>query len=246
MGFVNFIQERIFRSISGIKELFYPVNTIFLTMKKVDKINHENILKAKHEKKNVTILLHGMADNYYRSMYWIIKLFEKNDMPVYSFDFDYREDIRVVSKRLDKVITKIREETGVRQINLIGICLGGLIGRYYSEKFGGKNHINKLVTIFSPYRPVDNWVMIYLSLLGVNKELLNSYAEEIMDKFNVKNHLALYSAHDFITGSQYPIPKKFALNIKQKRINSSHLFISSNFQVIKEATEFIKGEKIVY
>ena len=133
-----------------VLRFFYPLWVLFASKKKVDAINENSIRAAMSGNGIVTVLLHGIFTNYYSSPYWAIRWLKLNGIQVVSLGYDYWADAETAATQVKVQIDEILKRTGSDKINLIGISLGGGVARYYVEKLGGKDVVEKLVTIFTP------------------------------------------------------------------------------------------------
>ncbi len=65
----------------------------------------------------------------------------------FEFAYDWRQDIRRSSQQLGKFI----EDLGFPSIILIGHSLGTLVSRYYVERLGGKDKVERLILMGGPH-----------------------------------------------------------------------------------------------
>lgn len=231
------------RFINKSAAIFHAFMTNFGTRKKVDGLNKINLEKVKTEKQDLNILLHGSSANYHRSMYSTIKLLSRFGVDVISVGYDYKDQIKKSSKDIKKQIESLMNDTHVKKVNIIGLCLGGLVARYYAEKLEGKKNINKLVTIYAPIKPIPRYEIgvIINKIFGGKPKIYNQALEEIQDDHTVKDHLYIYGLRDMI------IKPEYSTHHKAKHVSNEdgHLFISYNPKAILIATKFLKGEKIL-
>ncbi len=219
---------------------FFQCLKIFLgTRKKVDRINNDSISNAKKYNKELTILLHGVGANYYMTMYPIIIWLKKRGIEIVSIGYNDRAEIEDSGADVKKQIDRVMEKAGLKKVNLIGISLGGLVARYYSEELGGKNKINKLITIYTPLKAVKNKFGLFLnSLVGGNPKNSNLVNEKLIGRFSVKKHLAVYSKDDGIIGRQYPY-KDIPKYVKQIPVEGGHILVSFNLNAIKIVLDYL-------
>ncbi|MFA5856235.1 MAG: hypothetical protein WC867_02685 [Candidatus Pacearchaeota archaeon] len=226
-------------------KIYFALGTIFGSKSKVDKMNQKSINEVylSKGKKELTIIIHGTSASYYRTMYPMLKWFRKNDIPAVSIGYNSRYPVNFAALSIKEQIEEVMKKAKTKKINLIGVCLGGVISRYYVEKLDGRYNINKLITVFSPLKPVNKSSPAYLlhQLLDLNIEKNNKFVKEIENSFSVKDYIALYGMNDYFIGfDQYPSKK----NITQVPIEGGHLFVSFNVSAMKAALAFLKGKKI--
>jgi uncharacterized alpha/beta hydrolase family protein len=220
-----------------------PFFTLLTSNNELLKINKESILLAKKNKIPVTILLHGISDNP-KSLYWVIKYFRKQGIYAVSLGYDFRVDLIELSENFKKQVSKIIKASNNNKVNIVGVCLGGNIARYYAEKMHGKKNINMLISVFSPYKPVKkNLTYILLEFIGGNPELMNKRMSEIQNKFTLKNYIALYPPTDIVVGKQYPIPNNGNKSVIQIKVNKSHIFLSYKFSIFELISRLLKNKK---
>jgi pSer/pThr/pTyr-binding forkhead associated (FHA) protein len=65
----------------------------------------------------------------------------------FEFAYDWRQDIRHSARQLGKFIEKLETPS----IKLIGHSLGTLVSRYYVERLGGKDKVERLILMGGPY-----------------------------------------------------------------------------------------------
>ncbi|MDP2925004.1 MAG: alpha/beta hydrolase [Nanoarchaeota archaeon] len=229
-----------------IHELYYSTYTLFGTKNKVDKINNQSILEAKKNKSEITILLHGMLANYYKTMFFIIKFFRKNNIPIVSVGYDYKDDFLKSSKLVKEQILGIMKKAGIKKVNIIGVCLGGVIARIIAEELDGKKFINKLITVYAPFKPVSHKALGYKinDFLGNLSKDNDVFLRDYKKKFTVKNHLAIFCTNDEMLGKQYPIEKKYSKNVIQIGIKGGHTLVSYSFRAMEIALAYLKEKKI--
>lgn len=225
--------------IMKIKEFLEIFKTFFGTKRKVNLINKDSIRQARYNKKELTILFHGVAANYYSSVYPVILWLKKRGIQVVSIGYDDGKKIESSALKIKRKIDRIMKKARVKKINIIGISLGGVVARYYIEELGQKNKINKLITIFAPVTDVKNKISVmFNSLIGGNPENVNYVNKKMRGKFSVKKHLAIYGKNDEIIGKQYPI-KNIPKYVKEVPFNGDHMFIAFNMGVMKLALDYL-------
>lgn len=226
-----------------LSKIYYSIYTLIGTKKIVDKWNHEAMDKCRKENKPITILVHGIFANYYRTMYPTIKFLRKRDINVFSVGYDYKKDSFSQAKEIESKISEVIKKANAQKINIIGISLGGSVVRVYAELLSGKKYIDKMVTVLSPLKLKEESIARKMTIaISGNKIFAKDVAifKKIEKNFSVKNYLAIYGIKDWILGDIFPI----SIKIKQIGIKGGHLFVSYNKEALKLAVRYIKGEKI--
>lgn len=73
----------------------------------------------------------------------------------FEFAYDWRQDIRVTAKQLSQFIDSLPVKAPFR---IVAHSLGTLVSRYYIERLGGKEKIDKLILMGGPYLGTPNAV----------------------------------------------------------------------------------------
>lgn len=228
-----------------VLRFFYPLWVVASSKKKMDALNERNILEARAAHGRITIFLHGIASTYYFAPYWIVKWFTRNGIYMVSLGYDYNADLASAARDIKTQIDAIRERSGIAEINIVGVSLGGVVGRYYVEALGGKDITHKLVTIFSPIIPPEpGETSIALSM---SKLLSRGIAEEsarqnrlIKESFSVDNYLAIYGTSDWIVGKKmYPL-KHAPENVRQIPLAGGHMLVTYNTDAAEVALEYLQ------
>src|SRR3989344_5087028 len=198
------------------KAYYYGIVTNFGSRKKVDKLNQET-LEFVEKGEPLTILLHGVAANYHRSMYRTILLLRKFGIHVYSLGYDFKNSVDVSAVNVQNKINELIKLTGCKKINIIG----------------------HLVTIHSPLKfipPHENKFGLAVNkAVGGHPEIYNMGLKKIEGKNPVKKHLYIYSEDDNIILKEFTYDKR-AQNIC---IGGGHLMVSYNPDALKLAADFI-------
>jgi len=228
----------------GFHSIYLAISSSFWgTKNRVDKLNRESVKRVKEKNEELTILLHGYLSNYYRTMYSTIKFLKERGINVVSVGYNPKEPTRKSAELVKKQIDELMEQADVEKINLMGVSLGGLIARYYAEKLNGGKHINRMVTVYTPLKPVPEGDLgVRLNhFLGNNPNLANDGAREIEGMYSVKDYLAIYGIHDRIIKQEHTTSKK----VRQVAVTGGHLLVSYNPKALDIAAKYIKGKKIL-
>ena len=72
------------------------------------------------------------------------------DVDLFTFPYDWRLDISVVTSELKEKIDEIKAQTGAEKIDLIAHSMGGLLVKEYLKQYGG-NSIDKFIDVGTPH-----------------------------------------------------------------------------------------------
>jgi triacylglycerol lipase len=98
------------------------------------------------------ILVHGIIDN--RAIFTVLKrrLQRRGFHTVVTMNYSQTtNDIRQAARILAAEIEALVAQTGYERVHVIGHSLGGLISRYYVQRFGGDERVHTLVTLGTPH-----------------------------------------------------------------------------------------------
>lgn len=59
-------------------------------------------------------------------------------------------DVRVQAGLVADTVARVKAETGVARVNLVGMSLGGLVGLYYLKCMGGGPHVARFISVGGP------------------------------------------------------------------------------------------------
>lgn len=91
---------------------------------------------------------------------------------VYTFPYDWRQDNSISAQQLGEAVAGWRKRHNGAKAWLIGHSNGGIVARWYIEKEGGKDHVDRLFLMGSPWNgaPKALWVhMNGLTVLGLRR-----------------------------------------------------------------------------
>ncbi|NES85859.1 MAG: lipase [Moorea sp. SIO2B7] len=170
-------------------------------------------------KRNPVLLIHGIfrKKNVFKKMYAHLNSL---GLEVHSFNLTPNNG----KVGIDKLAVQISDyvETNlshVQQIDLVGLSMGGLVSRYYLQRLGGINRVERFITISSPHN--GTW-MAYILPLTVCMQMRpgSAFLEdlnrdvEVLDKLH---YTALWTPYDFIivpgNSSQLGIGKEIKLPV---------------------------------
>ena len=70
--------------------------------------------------------------------------------------------VKYHAERIAEAVERLREKTGAAQVDIVTHSMGGLAGRYYLLKMGGRPYVRRFVTIATPHQGT-NWAHLHLS-----------------------------------------------------------------------------------
>lgn len=80
--------------------------------------------------------------------YLIEELGYSRDVDFFEFAYDWRQDVRISARQLGQLIDSI---PGVRPVTIIAHSLGTMVSRYYVERLGGKQRVDRLILMGGPH-----------------------------------------------------------------------------------------------
>lgn len=97
------------------------------------------------------VLIHGFMGTR-GSMYPLEKRLEEDGFCVLSFNLGVinLRDIRTSAFRIHRKIEALLAETGVKEVDIIGHSMGGLIGLYMIKKLGANKRVRRFILMGSP------------------------------------------------------------------------------------------------
>lgn len=99
------------------------------------------------------LIIHGFTTNKVANLPLHYAL-RKADFQTYNINIPglNTQDIRLTSELVVNRVEEIKEKTGVEQVQLVGVSMGGLIGLHYIRCRDGHQHTNKFVSLGTPYQ----------------------------------------------------------------------------------------------
>jgi triacylglycerol lipase len=102
--------------------------------------------------RNPVLLVHGLTDTSYK-MRSIAHHLRGLGLEVYDIDLTPNNGdakLEVLAQQIADLVD--RTFTPHQQIDLIGFSMGGLVSRYYIQRLGGIDRVQRLITISSPHQ----------------------------------------------------------------------------------------------
>jgi pimeloyl-ACP methyl ester carboxylesterase len=92
--------------------------------------------------------------------------FDESKLNVYAFAYDWRQDNRLSARQLGAAIDRWRKYHPGAQVWIIAHSNGGLVARWYIEQEGGKEHVQRLFLMGSPWDGTPK--ALYMAFNGVD------------------------------------------------------------------------------
>ena len=98
------------------------------------------------------LLIHGFLGTR-GAMFLMEQHLKSKGFPVFSITLGWLNvhDINRSAQQIAERVESIRRRFALDRINILGHSMGGLIGLQYIKCFGGADHVNKLVTVGTPF-----------------------------------------------------------------------------------------------
>jgi triacylglycerol lipase len=100
--------------------------------------------------RNPVLLVHGIADSE-RNMRWMARQLRKEGWEVHTLNLTPNWAQAGIEPLAAQIGAYAREKFGARKFDLVGFSMGGLVGRYYVQRLGGLERVERLVTLASPH-----------------------------------------------------------------------------------------------
>lgn len=97
------------------------------------------------------ILVHGYAMSRAYFLLLARRLERAGLGPFYGFEYWTLGKVSSAARRLGEYVDRLCEQHGVRQVDLVGHSMGGVVARYYLSFGGGAARVRHLVTLGSPH-----------------------------------------------------------------------------------------------
>jgi triacylglycerol lipase len=117
--------------------------------------------------RNPLLLLHGLGDT--SRLFKRLKAYlEERGWQVHTIDLSPNNGKAGLEVLAGQVHAYIQQHLGPgAPLDLIGFSMGGLVARYYVQRLGGLQHVQRLITISSPHQ--GTWTAYLLPRLGVRQ-----------------------------------------------------------------------------
>jgi len=155
------------------------------------------------------LLLHGSGANELSFTYARRILNEKYQGSVFSLQYDgvwmtdKKASISEFAQKVKKRCRDIMDKTNQKEIIIIGVSMGGLIGAYYKEYISDVANISKVITIGAPFHgsPLLEYIPLWkISQRHVEMRPNSKFLQELRDRMikNLDNYFFIGSTEDLL------------------------------------------------
>ncbi len=130
----------------------------------------------KEKKENLPILfIHGIFHNRAAFAWLKQKLALKGYTHFKEIDLVTSvHSIPILAEQVSNVVNQLLKQYSVREVNIIGHSLGGLVARYYIQKLGGDTYVQNLITLGTPHQGtrLSRFSLLHFKQLRPESELM--------------------------------------------------------------------------
>ena len=101
--------------------------------------------------RNPVLLIHGIADSE-RNMLWLARYLRSAGWEVHTMNLTPNWGQAGLEPLAAQIDTYARGQFGRRKFDLVGFSMGGLVSRYYVQRLGGWEHVERFVTLAAPHQ----------------------------------------------------------------------------------------------
>jgi triacylglycerol lipase len=103
-----------------------------------------------HPDRNPVLLVHGFADSQ-RNLRWMARHLQREGWEVHLLSLTPNLGQKGLEPLAGQIDAYARQEFGTRRFDLVGFSMGGLVSRYYVQRLGGLDRVDRLVTLSAPH-----------------------------------------------------------------------------------------------
>jgi triacylglycerol lipase len=176
-------------------------------------------MKTKNQQRNPVLLVHGITDT--EAVFDEMAVFlGKHGLPVYSLDLvpnNGEVGLDVLAQQLANYIA--RNFAPEQTLDVVGFSMGGIVSRYYIQRLGGINRVQRFITISSPHHGT---VVAYAShnlgclQMRPNSEFLKDLNADVM-MLEQLNFTSIWTNYDLMiipaNSSKMPVGKEVILPV---------------------------------
>ncbi len=100
--------------------------------------------------RNPVLLVHGIADSG-RNMEWMARHLRREGWEVHTLNLTPNWAQAGIGTLAAQVDAYSRAQFGERKFDLVGFSMGGLVSRYYVQRLGGLDCVERLITLSAPH-----------------------------------------------------------------------------------------------
>ncbi|MBE9222203.1 alpha/beta fold hydrolase [Cyanobacterium stanieri LEGE 03274] len=192
---------------------------------------------------NPILLIHGFMD---RSIVFdqMLSYLVNEGHNVHTIDLTPRygtADLKVLAQQVKKYIddTFNKEE----KINLLGFSMGGLVTRYYLQRLGGVEKVNKYISISAPNN--GTFTAYFLPFVGIKQmrprsDFLLDLNKDIISELDKVKCLFLWTPFDLMI---FPAQSSIMASFNAETIPVlTHKWMVSDDRVLERINLFLKDE----
>jgi pSer/pThr/pTyr-binding forkhead associated (FHA) protein len=114
-------------------------------------LSYPNPVEARKILQDVVIVPNLVKLDQYNRLgdYLVEELGYTRGADFFEFPYDWRQDLRLSAKQLGALVESLPRD---RPLVIIGHSLGTLVSRYYIERLGGKNRVERVILMGGPHR----------------------------------------------------------------------------------------------
>lgn len=219
-------------------KLKYGTLSFFGTKEKMNTLNQESITDSKNGNEIATIIIHGAGASYYKDVYGMTVWLKSQGFNPISFDYDYKDSPDISAEKLAEFVDEVLVKTDKSKVNILGLCLGGLLAKYYVQEFNASDKIEKFVSVVSPAKiiPKKEPAYQYNKFFSFDPEPWNFVLKELENKNPIDNHLYIYCKKDLLVPSKY----QFSQEGNYLGLSCGHSFINSNPEILNRTVDFFQ------
>ncbi|BAY93221.1 lipase [Tolypothrix sp. PCC 7601] len=176
-------------------------------------------INTNNQQRNPLLLIHGIDDTgavFYR----MGKYLKQQGWSVYALDLVPNNGAVGLDKLAQQVADYVAKEFPPEQpLDLVAFSMGGIVSRYYIQRLGGINHVQRFITIASPHHGT---VIAYGSLrpgcvqMRPNSALLNDLNSDVA-MLEAINFTSIWTPYDLMIvpakSSQMPVGREVVLPV---------------------------------
>jgi len=190
---------------------------------------------------NPIVLIHGFMDQsaVFNSMFLYL---ENQGYNVHAIDLTRcygTADLKVLAQQVKEYIDKTFEKE--EKVNLLGFSMGGLVTRYYLQKLGGVEKVDKYINVSAPN---NGTIMAYLlPFLGIKQmrpqsDFLLDLNKDINESLSKVKCLFLWTPFDLMI---FPPKSSIMKPFPVERIPVlTHKWMISDRRVLERVNKFLK------
>jgi pSer/pThr/pTyr-binding forkhead associated (FHA) protein len=143
------------------EELLWPRMTRFLREPEVLRYPSSEGMEPRGVVHEVVVVPNLIKlDQYSRMVDFLVEeLGYTSGLDLLEFPYDWRQDLRLSARELREAIGRWREEQGHGRVTVMAHSLGCMVSRYYVERLGGRNEVERLVLMGGPLYGVPKIVL---------------------------------------------------------------------------------------